>query len=52
MSALAEPVLTKENEQHSPSLSHDNKTLLYMEIHPITGRDIWALSLDGARQLW
>ncbi len=42
----AEALLKRPNDQFPSSISADG-TLLYHEIHPKTGRDLWTLSPDG-----
>lgn len=49
-SSAAEPLLIAEFPQYEISFSPDNKLLVYREIHPDTGRDIWILPLEGERK--
>jgi serine/threonine-protein kinase len=49
-SGAAEPLLTAEFNQFDISFSADGKLLVYREVHPDTGRDIWILPLEGERE--
>jgi len=49
-SGAAEPLLTAELEQYEISFSPDGKILVYREIHPNSGQDIWILPLEGDRK--
>jgi serine/threonine-protein kinase len=51
-SGIAEPLLTADHLQFPASLSCDGRYLTYREIHPVTGRHIWVLPLDGDREPW
>ena len=41
-----EAVLVKEYSQHPESWLPEERLLVYRELHPISGSDIWVLSLD------
>jgi serine/threonine protein kinase/Tol biopolymer transport system component len=45
-----EQLTTGENQQLSTSWSPDGKWLIYSELSPATGYDIWMLSVDGERK--
>ena len=45
--APPEPLLVIERGQSPESVSPDGRLLIYSELHPQTGWDIWALPLDG-----
>jgi hypothetical protein len=47
LSGPAELILSRERNQNVPSVSPDGNTLLYAEVNPDTGFDIWALPLEG-----
>jgi Tol biopolymer transport system component len=42
-----ERLSTSPNAQVASSVSPDGKTLLFVEFDPVTGSDLWMLSLDG-----
>ena len=46
-SGPAELVLSRERDQYLPSASTDANSLLYAEVDPLTGWDIWTRSLEG-----
>jgi serine/threonine-protein kinase len=46
----AELLFTAENAQWETSLSPDGKLLVYREVHPSSGRDIWVMPLEGERK--
>lgn len=46
-SGEAESLTTSELDRTSGSWSPDGKTLVFVERHPETGRDVWSLSTDG-----
>jgi len=49
-SGAAEPLFTAEFSQWEISFSPDGGLLVYREVHPDTGRDIWILPLEGERK--
>jgi serine/threonine-protein kinase len=49
-SGAAEPLLIAEFAQYEIFFSPDGKLLVYREMHPDTGRDIWILPLEGERK--
>jgi Tol biopolymer transport system component len=51
-SGVAEPLLIGERDRFPASLSRDGRYLIYREVSPVTGRDIWVLPLDGDREPW
>jgi len=44
-----EPLFAKDGSQFSGSWSPDGQSLVFEELHPETGFDLWQLSLDGDR---
>ncbi len=51
-SGVAEPLLTVDYIQYPASFSRDGRYLIYREVHPTTGRDLWVLPLDDDREPW
>jgi Tol biopolymer transport system component len=49
-SGNAERLTTSEFAQVEPSISHDGKTIAFMEFHTDTNADIYVLSMEGERK--
>jgi eukaryotic-like serine/threonine-protein kinase len=49
--SVLEPLLQQPGDQYPLSMAHDG-ALLLEEVHPLTGRDLWLRSPDGALTPW
>ncbi|MEE9231013.1 MAG: protein kinase [Acidobacteriota bacterium] len=49
-SGVAERLLASEHDQIPSAWSPDGRTLVFTELHPVTGTDIWFLDLEGDRR--
>jgi serine/threonine-protein kinase len=51
-SGAAERLLTAQHDQYPGSWTLDGRSLIYHEMNPTSGRDIWVLPLDEDRTPW
>jgi serine/threonine-protein kinase len=43
-------MLAQEHQQWITSISQDGRSMVFTEVHPVTGRDIWSLDSEGNAQ--